>query len=124
MLKHVKAVTSELKVADIVLIVFILAVSTISALNVFKTKENSVVSVYKGDRLWGEYPLDVDRVVKVDEHNTFQIKAGKVSMIHADCPDKRCVKQGSTSKLPIVCLPNKLIIQIKSQKGEAPHVLY
>lgn len=124
MLKHVKAVTSELKVADIVLIVFILAVSTISALNVFKTKENSVVSVYKGDRLWGEYPLDVDRIVKVDEHNTFQIKAGKVSMIHADCPDKRCVKQGSTSKLPIVCLPNKLIIQIKSQKGGAPHVLY
>lgn len=124
MLKHIKAMVSELKLADLVLIIFILAIGTISAINVFKTKENSVVSVYKGDRLWGEYPLDVDRVVKVDEHNTFQIKEGKVSMVYADCPDKRCVKQGSTSKLPIVCLPNKLVIQIKSQKGDAPHVLY
>ncbi len=124
MLKHLKAVASELKLADLVLIILILAVGTISAISVFKTKENAVVTVYKGDRLWGEYPFDEDRVIKVDEHNTFQIKAGKVSMIHADCPDKRCVKQGSTSKLPIVCLPNKLVIQIKSHKGEAPHVLY
>jgi hypothetical protein len=124
MFKHLKAVASELKLADFVLIILILAIGTISAINVFKTRDDAVVSVYKGDRLWGEYPLDVDRVIRVDEHNTFQIKDGKVSMIHADCPDKRCVKQGSTSKLPIVCLPNKLIIQIKSQRGEAPHVLY
>ncbi len=111
MLKHLKAVASELKLADIVLIVLILAFGTISAINVFKTKDNSVVSVYKDD-------------IRVDEHNTFQIKAGKVSMVHADCPDKRCVKQGSSNKLPIICLPNKLVIQIKSQDGEAPHVLY
>ena len=81
MLKHLKAVASELKLADIVLIVLILAFGTISAINVFKTKDNSVVSVYKDDRLWGEYHLDVDRVIRVDEHNTFQIKAGKVSMV-------------------------------------------
>lgn len=124
MVKHLKAVASELKLADFVLIILILAVGTISAINVFKTRDDAVVSVYKGERLWGEYPLDVDRVIRVDEHNTFQIKDGKVSMIHADCPDKRCVKQGSTSKLPIVCLPNELIIQIKSQRREAPHVLY
>lgn len=124
MFKHLKAVASELKLADFVLIILILAIGTISAINVFKTRDDAVVSVYKGDRLWGEFPLDVDRVIRVDEHNTFQIKDGKVSMIHADCPDKRCVKQGSTSKLPIICLPNELTIQIKSQRGEAPHVLY
>lgn len=57
MLKHLKAVASELKLADLVLIILILAVGTISAISVFKTKENAVVTVYKGDRLWGNIPL-------------------------------------------------------------------
>lgn len=106
------------------LIIFILTISTVSAVRVFKTKENSIVSVYKDDRLWGEFPLGVDRIIQVDKHNSFQIKNKAVSMIHADCPDKRCVKQGSSSKLPIICLPNKLLIQITAQQGEVPHVLY
>ncbi len=123
-MKYLKAIFSQLKLADILLIIFILAIGTIFSVNVFKSKDNSVVSVYKNDRLWGEYPLNIDKVVKVDEHNTFQIKDSKVSMLYADCPDKRCVKQGASSRLPIICLPNQLVIEIKSRQGEAPHVLY
>lgn len=51
---------------------------------------------------------------KNGELNNVFISKEKVQMEHANCPDELCVKQGaiSDSVLPIVCLPNKVYIQI------------
>lgn len=45
--------------------------------------------------------------------NTVCIKDGKIFISDAECKDKICVKSGElkTNGLPIVCLPNKLIIR-------------
>ena len=48
-------------------------------------------------------------------YNLIEIGDGEVRVIEADCPDELDVKQGTIS-MPgeiIVCLPNKLIIEIK-----------
>ena len=47
--------------------------------------------------------------------NTVSIESGRVCVSHASCPDQVCVRQGwvSQSSIPIVCLPNQLVIQIK-----------
>lgn len=47
-------------------------------------------------------------------HNIIQIRNGKVEMIEADCPDKICLLTGevSTVNQSIVCLPNKVHVQI------------
>ena len=49
--------------------------------------------------------------------NTIEIRKNSIGIIEADCPDKLCVKQGfiSTSILPITCLPNQLVIQIRQE---------
>lgn len=49
-------------------------------------------------------------------HNTVRVENGKIGIIHADCPDKICVKQGLTdsSAQSIVCLPHQLSIAISS----------
>lgn len=46
--------------------------------------------------------------------NEIQIRNGSIGIVSANCPDKLCVHQGfiSDSKLPIVCLPNRLVIQL------------
>jgi hypothetical protein len=46
--------------------------------------------------------------------NTVLVEPGKIQVQEADCPDQICVHQGAISDgtVPIVCLPNKLIIQI------------
>lgn len=51
--------------------------------------------------------------------NTVEIKDGKIRVKQADCPDKVCVKTGwlSSSAIPIVCLPNHLVIEFED-KGE------
>lgn len=49
--------------------------------------------------------------------NVIRIKDGVVSMVRADCPDQLCVHQRAISKNneSIICLPNKLVLQIVSR---------
>ena len=47
---------------------------------------------------------------------TFEIKDGRVHITDSACPNKTCVAQGWHS--PLVCLPNKVIITVKSEGGE------
>lgn len=53
-------------------------------------------------------------------YNLIEIGDEKVRIIEADCPDKLDVKKGYISEVGevIVCLPNKLIVEIKGVKYE------
>ncbi len=52
--------------------------------------------------------------------NTIEIKDTSIRIIDADCPDKICVKSGFISKPGelLVCLPHKLMVEIKSNDNE------
>ena len=52
--------------------------------------------------------------------NVFRIQAGLVTMEQADCGDHTCVNTGSISRAgqSIVCLPNKLVLQIEAGSGK------
>lgn len=47
--------------------------------------------------------------------NTIQVQGGKIRVLEAECPDQTCVHMGylPDTGLPIVCLPNRLVIQYK-----------
>ena len=49
------------------------------------------------------------------EENLVRVERGRVCMESASCPDQVCVDQGyiDNGVLPIVCLPNKVIITIE-----------
>ena len=49
--------------------------------------------------------------------NTIVVKNGEISVVDADCPDKKCVSMGELKSIiaPIVCLPHKLIISLSEQ---------
>lgn len=53
-------------------------------------------------------------------YNLIEIGDERVRIIEADCPDKLDVKKGYISEVGevIVCLPNKLIVEIKGVKDE------
>lgn len=57
--------------------------------------------------------------------NTIQVEQGRIRVSAADCPDQVCVEQGwiSDGALPIVCLPNKLVIEIVGGEGELDGVV-
>ncbi len=65
------------------------------------------------------YTIDLskepDRTIEITyegRKNIIEIKGGRVHILEADCPDKVCVNTGwLTAGIPIVCLPNKLVIE-------------
>ena len=52
--------------------------------------------------------------------NTIEVEPGRIRVSHADCPDQICVRQGwiSDGVVPIVCLPNELVIQLEGAGNE------
>ena len=53
--------------------------------------------------------------------NEIEVRHGSIGIISADCPDKLCVRQGfiSDTSLPITCLPNRLVIQLRPIQAPA-----
>ena len=48
--------------------------------------------------------------------NVIQAAPGRIRVSHADCPDQICVHMGwltSEGGMPIVCLPNRLVIELE-----------
>ncbi len=67
------------------------------------------------------------KTIKVDTEfgsNTVRIEDGCVFVEEASCPDKIDVKMGKISKTnqKIVCLPNRLMIEIAGQDGKVDKV--
>lgn len=51
-------------------------------------------------------------------HNTIEFDRGRVRVSYADCPDQVCVDTGwiEDGTVPIVCLPNRLVIEITGEE--------
>lgn len=51
--------------------------------------------------------------------NVIEVKNHKIRVSFANCTDQLCVKQGAKSKVgqSIVCLPHKLLIEVKSSSA-------
>ena len=77
----------------------------------------------RGGKVFGTYSLAEDRTIEVkqDSHiNKITIKNGHVSMSFSDCHGQDCVQQHSISRTgeSIVCLPNKVMLEIQGGKSE------
>lgn len=109
-------------ICDVLLIVLLLAVSSILYFAIRETGEAGAyaeVSV-NGEKV-AEYPLDKDgEYVLNGGTNILVISDFSARVINSDCPDKTCERQGKISMAGerIVCLPNKLMVEIVGDKEE------
>ena len=73
-----------------------------------------IVKVTVDGEVFGTYSLKKEQEVEINDTNRLIIEDGQVDMIEADCPDQICVEHISISKNKetIVCLPNKVIVEI------------
>lgn len=86
------------------------------------TEDHPVAHIYQNGVLLREIPLD--RVIQPEQlvvegtdgaYNTILIEPGRIRISDASCPDQLCVHQGwiSHRSVPLVCLPNQVVIQIQ-----------
>lgn len=110
------------KKKDILLIIVILVVAGLAFLlhEVIGAKGANCVTVKVNGVIEGVYSLAQDQEIEInDGSNILVIKNGKADMTEADCPDKLCVKQKAVSKNheSIICLPNKVIVEVDSSEN-------
>jgi len=113
-----------IKKADIILAcVLVIAGLASSYLLSFGKPAGSEVVITCGGEKFASYSLHEDREVTVKQNghlNKVTIKDSTVSMNFSDCSGQDCVHQHSISKSgeSIICLPNKVVIQIKGKSDE------
>lgn len=81
--------------------------------------------VYKEVPLSGHQGTDTIPIKTDDGYNLVVVKDDTIGIVEADCPDKICIGEGFISRpgATVVCLPHKLLIEVKSAGGGEPDVI-
>ncbi|MBS4981258.1 MAG: NusG domain II-containing protein [Lachnospiraceae bacterium] len=92
--------------------------------NVFSERKAKDAEKYLKIKVDGEVFREVslkeNEEIAIGEHNRVKIENGQAEMIWADCPDQICVRHSKISKNreSIICLPNKVILEIVDKADE------
>lgn len=109
-----------MKKKDLILIsaVLLLALAVWGGTTLWQQHESGTrLKITIDGEIYGFYSLAKDQTITIGSTNVCQIKAGQVTMIEADCPDHLCLSQKAISivaKGTIICLPNRIVLEISS----------
>lgn len=118
-----------MKKLDKIILAFVLVIAVgmgiFFKINTSKKYSQKYIEIYIDGNLYKKVSIKDNKTketinIKTDlGENIVEIENGGVRIIDADCPDKVCVKDGFKDKVGsmIVCLPHKVVIQIKGQQG-------
>lgn len=110
----------EHRIKEILIIAAVLIASVIAIViinNRSLNGNNVIISV--DDSTYGTYSLYKEQQIVIESSygiNVVEIKDGAVRMLSADCPNQLCVKMrpmNEDNHDSIVCLPHKVIVEIK-----------
>jgi len=109
---------------DIILVSVLVGIILLAILGILLfRKSGSTVKVTVDGKLFGEYSLAEDKTVEIKSDrgtNLLVIRDGKAHIERASCPDGICSshKPISYSGESIICLPNKVVVEVTSTQQE------
>jgi len=112
----IRRIVSSVKVLDLVLFCGIVVAALWLTLDNLKASGDRIV-VHAGDRMY-EYSLKEDGVRKVQGplgETVIEIRNGRARIVDSPCVNKICIRQGFAH--PLVCLPNKIIVDVEDSEG-------
>lgn len=113
-----------IKKADIVLfIVLVIAGIIMAVFSLSGATDGAIVKVSVNGSEYGSYSLAENQTIEIKENghiNKIIIKDGFASMDYSDCKNQICVRDGKISKSnqTLVCLPNKVMVEITGGEEE------
>ena len=94
------------------------------------TSNTGIVGIYQDGELL--YEIDLSQISEPYEltveyngsRNIILVEQNDISVVEADCADQVCVEHGPLGdKTPIICLPNRLVIEWMDDNGELDSVI-
>ena len=113
-----------IKKADIVLFCVLLVLGlALSTASLLAGTSGQKVQIEVGGKAYGIYALAENQTIEINENghlNKITIKDGTVQMSYSDCKNQICVNDGAISMTnqSIVCLPNKVLVEITGGKED------
>lgn len=116
----------KIKKGDIIISLALLLLSLLMSFGISNSKPKTsgkILRVEQNSKLYGEYPLDIDREVVFDDgvhYNKIVIKDGKAYMDEANCRDQICthMKEISMNGETIICLPNRVFLEVVDPEND------
>ena len=116
---------ARLTVLDLLLIGALLALPAWALVRSWRAaREQPVAYIYQNNRLLGEYQLDRDQTILVGNQARpdmkIEIKGGAIRVAESDCPKGICKQAGwvRTPGRSIMCVPNRVLIELKGQSKD------
>ncbi|MDP8232046.1 MAG: NusG domain II-containing protein [Candidatus Zophobacter franzmannii] len=114
-----------LTVSDRVFFILII----LSALSIFFVqtfRNDTTIKITYNSTIIGEYDSNSNQTITLpDNHGVVEILKGKARLTKSDCHSHLCEKQGWSTSLPIVCVPNRILIEfIPKKKKEEIIILH
>ena len=113
---------------DVILICALLVVALLagSALLLFRGEGDTVSVKIDGEVVY-EFSLAEDRTLEIETdggYNLLIIEDGKARVERASCPDGICSSHRPISRdgESIICLPNKVVIEVQSREKNQPDI--
>lgn len=108
----------------IALCVILLVIGLVGSIVMLRRPHGTWIEIVQDSKVL--YRLDLagaeDQTIKIEYEgrvNIVQIENHKVRMLEADCPDHICMDMGwLDSAMPIICLPNHLVIQFANEGSD------
>jgi hypothetical protein len=111
-----KRIFDLITLPDFFLILFLLIFAGLMSIQINSDLNKSQVIITKANDFVGSYYLTDNKVIEIDKNVAIEIKNGKVRMLRSDCSHQYCVRQGWNDLMPIICVPNQIVISIKSKE--------
>jgi len=113
----------RLTVLDVLLLAALIALPGAALVRSWtRRNEKPVAFVYHDNRLVGAYQLDRDQSVFIGDKTRpdmkIEIKNGAIRVAESDCPRGICMQAGwvRTPGRSIVCVPNRVLIEIRGER--------
>jgi hypothetical protein len=115
----------RLTVLDVLLIGALLALPGWALVRSWRaSREQPVAYIYQNNRLLGAYQLDRNQTILVGDKASpdmkIEIRNGAIRVAESDCPKGICKQAGwvRTPGRTIMCVPNRVLIQLKGQSKD------
>ncbi len=117
----------KISVYDVLLIGSLLIVPILSLSSIWQQGQGKKEAfIYHNNRLLEIHNLSQDRVISISDKGIqmmFKIDKGRIRVLESNCPKHVCVHTGwiSNSGQTIVCVPNKLLVEVKGKQNLKYH---
>lgn len=112
-----------LKLGDIVLILMVIIGLAFLSFHLYGNDQGNKEVMIIGQNFRGVYPIEKNRKIEVKGplgDTIVVIENGKAWIEYSPCREKICMKMGKISRVgqQVVCVPNRVLVEIEGRNGD------